>query len=337
MNIYTEQGWPDFEKIHNQKCPFIFIVGGRGTGKTYGALYDVLVRRKKKFIYLRRTDTELKVCMTDTLNPFREINHNCGCDVRIKKQNDTYICVDGEEEIGTALALSTISNTKGMSAFDVDYIIFDEFIKDVNKRNTIKDEAKAFFDVYETVNRNRELNGAPPVIVYALANSTESANPIFMALGLVMINERQKKRGKFPAIYKSPERGILLIDFGPDNPISKKKKDTALYRLTRGTTYSAMALENKFAYDNPSAQASRPLREYTPVVFVGELAIYRHKSKDIYYCTDHKSGGAPTYGSGQTDLARFRRAYAWLWLVYMGNRVEFENYACEALLTNYFG
>ena len=336
MNIYTLEGWPDFEKIYNQRCPFVFIIGGRGTGKTYGALYDVLIRRRKKFIYLRRTETELKTCMAETLNPFREINHNCGTDFRIKKQGEMYVCVDGDEYVGTALALSTISNTKGMSAYDVDFIIFDEFIKDANKRRTIKDEAKAFFDVYETVNRNRELAGNPPVMVYALANSTEAANPIFMALKLVLVNEKQKQRGIFPAIYKNIERGILLIDFGATNPISAKKRDTALYRLTAGTTYSAMALDNAFAYDNPSTIVSRSLKEYTPVVFVGELAIYRHKSRNVYYCTTHRSGGAPEYGAGATDLIRFQRCFYWLWDAYISNRIEFENYSCEALLTNYY-
>lgn len=336
MNIYTPEGYPDFEKIRAQKCPFNFLVGGRGTGKTYGALYDVIKRLKTKFVYLRRTDTELDICMTPDLNPFREINHDHDLDYHIKKEGKIYTILNGEESAGVALSLAGVAKSKGMSAYDIDCIVFDEFIRDRNQRRTIKDEAKAFFDLYETINRNRELKGKPPVMVYLLANATDSANPLFMALNLVMIAEKKKREGKYPAIYKNPQRGIFMADFGDSNPISKQKADTALYRLTGGCQYADMALRNSYSYNDPSRTASRPLREYNPIVFVGELAVYRHKSKDLYYCTGHRMGGAPTYGSGQTELTRFCKNFAWLWLVYMGDKIEFESYAHEALLTEYF-
>lgn len=336
VNIYNEQGYPDFPKIREQGCPFILMVGGRGTGKTYGALYDVLFRLKCKFVYLRRTDTEMEVCMHEELNPFRRINHDHGTDYQIKKDGKVWAVKNGDETAGIGLTLAGAAKVKGMDAYDVKVIVFDEFIRDRNTRRTIKDEAKAFFDIYETINRNRELEGEPPVLCYLLANSTDSANPLFVALNLVSIAERKKREGKFPAIYKNTQRGIFMIDFGETNPISKKKANTALYRLTGGCQYADMALRNDYAYNDPSRTASRPLREYNPVVFVGELGIYKHKSRDLYYCCGHKQGGAPTFGSGHTELTRFSKQFAWVWFVYLSNKIEFESYSFEALLTEYF-
>lgn len=339
MNIYTKDGWPDMRVIRGQNCPFIAIVGGRGTGKTYSTLENVLetdVKAGGKFIYLRRTMAQVKMCCNDKYNPFRKINHNTGRDVHAEKDGDSINFLDGDgQQIGSALALSTVSNIRGIDAHDTTVIVFDEFIRDKSERR-MKGEAEALFNFYETVNRNRELEGQPPVQLIMLANANDSANAIFMYLHLVMVCERQKQRGVYPAIYKNLERGILLIDFGPTNEISQKKAQTALYRLTAGTAYADMALKNQYTYNDPSRQASRPLKEYLPVVFVGELAVYQHKSGGVYYCTNHKSGAAPNFGTGGTELQRFRRAFAWLWLSYLDDKIEFENYAVESLLTLYF-
>lgn len=344
MNIYTEKGWPDIPKIRGQGCPFISIVGGRGTGKTYSTLLDVLQTdveaHGRRFIYLRRTLAQVKVCCVEKHNPFRKINYDTGRNVHAEKDGDTINFVSetvGEEKklIGSAMSLSTVANVRGIDAYDVDVIVFDEFIRDKRERR-MKGEAEALFNFYETVNRNRELEGQPPVQLIMLANANDSANAIFMYLNLVMICERQKQRGVYPAIYKNPDRGLLLIDFGPTNAISQAKAKTALYKLTEGTAYADMALKNEYSYNDPSRQASRPLKEYRPIVFVGELAVYQHKSSGLYYCCGHRSGAAPAFGTGSTELQRFRRAFAWLWLSYMCDKIEFESYAVESLLTLYF-
>ena len=42
MNLYTADGYADMSAIYNIDVPFIFVIGGRGTGKTYGILKYVL-------------------------------------------------------------------------------------------------------------------------------------------------------------------------------------------------------------------------------------------------------------------------------------------------------
>lgn len=343
MNIYTEQHWPDVRKIREQKCPFIMMIGGRGTGKTYSTLKDIIetdVGNGGKFIYLRRTKTQAIMSCKDKFNPFRRLNHDMGWDIHAFQHGEDITFMDSEDEeignmIGSGMSLSTVSNVRGIDAWDTTVIVYDEFIRDKNERK-LKGEAEALFNFYETVNRNRELEGKPPVQLIMLANANDSANSIFMYLKLVMVCEKMKQRGEYPAIYKNLERGMLMIDFGPTNEISIRKADTALYRLTAGTQYADMALKNEYAYNSPSKQASRPLGEYKPVVFIGELAVYQHKSRKEYYCTTHRSGSAPHFNTGSTDIERFKRAYSWLWLSYMMNKIEFENYACESLLTLYF-
>ena len=71
------------------------------------------------------------------------------------------------------MALSTFGNLRGVDFSDVDMIFFDEFVPQKNAR-PIKAEAEAFFNLYETVNRNRELDGRPPVRVLMLSNEAAS-------------------------------------------------------------------------------------------------------------------------------------------------------------------
>ena len=52
-NIYLSSGYFNVEYALRFPVPFIFVVGGRGTGKTYGALRYVL-ENDIKFIYMRR-------------------------------------------------------------------------------------------------------------------------------------------------------------------------------------------------------------------------------------------------------------------------------------------
>lgn len=49
IKLYTDEGWPNFSEddgILSTGAPIIFIWGGRGTGKTYGAIKHVHEKRK---------------------------------------------------------------------------------------------------------------------------------------------------------------------------------------------------------------------------------------------------------------------------------------------------
>ena len=122
-----------------------------------------------------------------------------------------------------------------------------------------------------------------------------------------------------------------------DSPISKRKADTVLYRLTEDSEFSRMSLGNEFAVEEIGRVKSQRLKAYKPVVSVGELCIYHHKSESVYYCSTHKMGNPETFGSGSAELTRFRKKYAWLWnREYMSNNIIFEEYVCQILFEEYF-
>lgn len=216
---------------------------------------------------------------------------------------------------------------------EVRYLIYDEFVAEAHVR-PIREEGKAFLNAYETINRNRELEGAEPIRVYCLANSEDLANPLYIELKLVTIAEKmvRKNISKLPI----PERDVCLYHLG-NSPISQKKKETALYRLAGDhSDYSAMALENEYNGVSFANIGSEDLRSYNLVTVVGELAIYQHKSEDQMYISSHVKGSAETFDTTDISLKRFRRKYSWIWFAYLRNSIRFESYILLVLFEKYF-
>lgn len=345
MKLFAENGYLDFDVIVKHPSIFKLIYGGRGTGKTYGAL-KYCREHNKKFIYLRRLATQADIVSTPDFNPFNKLNSDLGWTVQTysipKVKSTYYFCntkidengkpvADGEP-VGILAALSTFANLRGINCEDVEIIILDEFIPELTEK-PIKDEANAIFNAYETINRNRELSGLPPAIFIFLANSNRIDNPLFMELKLVTSAEKLRTSGK--ELLDIKDRRMILVDLFKSK-ISEQKSKTALYDLTRGTEFYDMSIKNRFMNEEKSRIGTKNIKEYRPIVTVGEITIYKHKSRKEYYCTKFKSGSPDTYGAGSKSLMRFRRHFLYLWQAYMRNDVIFEEYVCEILFDRYF-
>lgn len=342
MNLYLDNGYANIAAIMDLKLPFNFIVGGRGTGKTYTALKE-LYERNIKFMLMRRTQTQLDTISRPDFSPFKSLNRDMDINVGIvsvsKYNGAFYNMVEGEKPdtfipeglpIGYTCALSTVANLRGFDASDVDVLLYDEFIPEGHER-PIKNEGAAFLNAYETINRNRELNGGTPLQVIALANANDLANPIFLEMGVAVVAEKMLRKGHKFSVDR--ERGIGLF-FLTDSPISNKKRETALYKAC-GRDFQDMAINNIFVDEDSAIIKSVPLKEYRPIVAIGELCIYEHKYEACYHCCTHISGSPPRFGTGDIEKIRFARTYSWLWLAYLNRQITFETKLCEKLLTKF--
>lgn len=343
MRIYTENGWVNIPEILKHPAIFIFIYGGRGTGKTYGSLQE-MIDDNLKFMYLRRLQAQADLVKKDEMQPFKTLNRDRGWSIQpfaINKYvsafyesdvNDDGKVIPVGDQKGLLTSLSTFSNLRGVDGNEIKVMILDEFIPELNER-PIKDEAGAVFNAYETINRNRELNGEDPVKFLFLANSNRIDNPLFMELNLITLAEKIRKRGD--EYYYDEKRRMLLIDLYKSK-ISEEKTNTALYQLTRGTEFFNMAIKNTFINEERGRIATKPIKEYRPIISIGEICIYKHKSRQEYYVTGFKSGSPRTYGTGEKDRARFRKDCFYLWTAYMKNKIIFEEYIYEVIFDKYF-
>ena len=129
MKIYDESGYVNIKGILEEGYPFNFLVGGRGTGKTYTTL-KVAKEDGLKFMLMRRTQSQADLISKPEFSVFKPLNEDMGWNVmvrRISKYNSAFFIPDLddkeiEHEIGYTCALSTISNMRGFDASDVELI-----------------------------------------------------------------------------------------------------------------------------------------------------------------------------------------------------------------------
>ena len=342
---YDKNGYIDFNALLKEDdAVFKFIVGGRGIGKTFGIL-KYMLDREIKFIFLRRTQTQVDLIKNDDMNPFKALYLELGDQYlvtvqSINKNVSGIYHVDPEDNdlkptgpaIGYIMALSTISNLRGFDASDVRYIIYDEFIGEKHEK-AISGEGQAFLNAYETIARNRELKGQPPARMIAMSNSTNLANPIFIELQIITPIEKLLKKGK--DVIQMKDRGLSVYVL-KDSPISRLKAQTALYKLTgTDSDFAQMALDNQFNKEYFGQVKSRKLQEFRPLVYVGEIMIYKHKSRREWYVTDTPSGKPERYDSSDIELERFRNDYYYLKLAYLNRHVYFMSYIQQVLFEKY--
>lgn len=346
MNLYLENGYANIPAVLNRGMTFNFMIGGRGTGKTFGALQNVL-NDNKKFCLMRRTQSQLDTIARPDTSPFKAVQRfapfNWTCEpLSIGKSVYGYFKTTTDPEkntpvygelLGYAIALSTVANLRGFDMSDIDLLIYDEFIPETHER-ALKNESDAFFNCYETLNRNRELQGKKPIQVLCLANANDFACPILIGLNLVSTVEKMITKGLTEYVNPQKSVGIFLLT---DSPISNKKKETALYKLTHGTAFSEMAISNAFAGSNDPDVYSVDLREYNPIVAVGELCIYRHKATKLYYVSAHTSGSVSKFSGDGIDMKRFLETHKNVLLAAMSGRMIYETHLAKALFLRYCG
>lgn len=309
--------------------PLNFIIGGRGIGKTYGTI-DYVLNKKRPFIYLRNTDTQLQECATQFGNPFKRWNTDHERDIRILSQRKhcmIYDCGNEEEKllIGYAVALSTFENLRGVDLSDVEYVIFDEFCE---KKTLSFQQFETFANFYETVNRNREILGDKPLQVFLLSNAQKLDNPILAGYGVIPIIERM--------IYDNRESyktDLMYVNL-PRSEVSEAKKDTVNYKLTEGTQYYQEALENIFAHDSFAGVKKRPVAEYLPVCRIDDIYIWKHKSNNRYYACRSASNRVPEFSS-RDQIGMFLMRYGQqLRLAAQDGKIDYAEYVIKSKLLN---
>lgn len=321
INLYTNDGWINSDLIVHNKSTFVLVIGGRGIGKSYGVLKQ-LYEEKINFIYMRRTQSQLDAVTVPALSPYNQINTDCGYKIRTGKTSKYTIGFydDEPEPFALGIALSTFASVRGLSAERYDVLLFDEIIPERHEKK-IKEEELAFANALESLNRNRELNGREALKVIMLSNSNTLNSRIISAIGCTDVLDRMSRKGQ---VYKEVNNGDVTIIRYEDSPISKRKADTALYRVIKNNDFQSMALDNEFSAADYELVASRPLQEYNMVVSIGECTVCKHKTNRDYYVI----AGAKAqkqYSLLPIDRASFQKQYFYLYAAMVQKRISFQS------------
>ena len=230
------------------------LFGGRGPGKTFSVLKHRIEdsiedeSEQSKFIWLRDTEAVVKkIAAGNSLTaPIEAKTPGFPHVELIKNAGDYRFILDPKSDnyriLGHLMALSTFHNARGVSYEDVIDITWDEFIPE---EGTIikKNQGQIFLNMYESVNRNRELEDPPrpPVRITFLSNSEDIFSDVLEDLGVSYLIEDMSLNGT--RTYRDDDIWIEMIDAAE---FREKKKDTFIYRINKNEKFKEKALNNKF-------------------------------------------------------------------------------------------
>ena len=320
----------------------IYLCGGRGIGKTYGALdycrelgmqvEDALIDKTNpelnKFIYLRRTAVEAETVASPETCPFKKYNINEGYNINadfLSKLGfgNFYLDKERTKHIGYCAALSTFANLRGVDFADCSLLLYDECIPENKNKHPLKDEGFLFLDMLETINRNRALEGLQEIVVLLLSNPIDLANPFLSQLKLTpilnsMIFKNQQR-------YTDRSRSLHIERF-KDHPVSKEKEEKSfLYKFAKGTGFNERSLSGDFVDNDLSKIKKVPLSEYSPYLNVENVTVYKHKSSDIYYIS--KIFNKAKFSFSAFEKEKIRAVFYWMYkLLVVEGKVYYDDY-----------
>ena len=197
---------PIVEKAKELNCPYIAIIGGKGTGKTYGCV-DYAIKdffqphSKRPFFYVRRYDKTFTPSICGNLvNSHRQdiINYSKGkynkADLRGKifSLSNELVNATGMkkkinvEPIAYCRSLNNVETETVDDKGDISCIIYDEFL---SRGNELKDEFRAIQTVHSNAVRNRTDRFIP---FFMLGNTVSRDSAVAEQFGIRL---RDVKRG----------------------------------------------------------------------------------------------------------------------------------------------
>lgn len=231
-NIY----W-SINKLLTYNAMINIIIGERGVGKSYSTKKHVVkkaIKTGRKFIYMRRYETELDLMLTNQNEEpfFKDIGKDKDFEgIEFDIQNK--VAYANGKEIGYFMALSRQAHYKSIPYNDADFIIFDEVF--IQSNRYLKNEVTQFLEFIETVGRLRDIK------VFLLSNFISIANPYFMAFDLSL------PYGKDVKLFKD---GTIAVCYIKNEKYRAVKRETKFGKLIKNTAYERYAIDNEALNDS---------------------------------------------------------------------------------------
>ena len=276
---------------NDQLLTLNILFGGRGMGKTFSVLKhriedaDEDETEKSKFIWMRDSaEVVKKIAAGNSLAAPIKAKYPDFPEVTIVKSNGNFhfmkdAATDNYKSLGYLMALSTFHNARGLSYEDVITTTWDEFIPELG---TVKPKYQGitFLNAYETINRNRELDGFDPVKIIFLTNTNgDIYSDVLEDLGVSGIVEDMVHDNI--RTYRDQD---TWIEFLENKGFTEAKEKTFLYRHSRNAKFTSMALYNEFSYNDALIKRKADLKGSTGLLTVdNKYTLIQLKDKSLYW------------------------------------------------------
>ena len=264
--------WYTFDKIRTYNAFYNFVVSNRGGGKTYGALklgIRDFLKKGEQFIYLRRSEAELKMCKNNLFDAI--IYNNEFPDIEIKQKGNIYY-INGLPAC-YMFAVSTAYKMKSIAFPKVTKIFYDEFIP--LNGVYLRDEVLYMNELVNTVDRYQNKTK-----VFFLGNSISYVNPYFSYYGITIDNNKE--------FYQSKNK-MAVCQLFVDEDYQERAKNSNFGKLNAGTEYESYAINNEALMDNNAFICKRPTNTKLFFIFsfkiegYKEIGLWKAEGQDLLY------------------------------------------------------
>lgn len=227
---------------------FAFVIGERGTGKSFNSKVAVLnkfLKTGEQFVYVRRYKTEMDSALNNFFTDLQENGYfeDYCLEVKRSKMVTTFTC-DGEV-CGYAVPLSNSNILKSTAFPKVKTILFDEFMLDNSGTyRYLKSEVTLFLDMVETIARLRDVK-----VIFLGNNTSFYANPYVAYFDLEL---------PYNSEFKTFKDGLIIVNYIKNEAYRKAKRESKFGKLIDGTSYGDYAIDNKSLRDNTHFIEKRP-------------------------------------------------------------------------------
>jgi len=240
--MITDGTYWNLQKTRSYNAIFNFIIGARGTGKTYTSLCYCVKKwldnrgtdHPWQFIYVRRYESELDN-LTHSAKGTGKLFNDIAKEFpshKLEAKNDVLLC-DGEE-MGCAIALTKAYSLKSFPYPFVHTVIFEEFIITKGKNPYLKGECEVMLDLHITIDRYQNRT-----TWFFLGNNTSTAdvNPYFAYFSCETPPVNTRK------LYGNDKQ--VLVESVAPKKLQSKVKESRFGQLIADTAYGSYAIENK--------------------------------------------------------------------------------------------
>lgn len=268
----------NFDKLFSYPFLLAFVLGERGTGKTFGSKVAVLkkfLKTGEQFIYLRRYKTELDTALSTFWDDIQANGYFEDYALKVKKNKMLSRFTCNGNTCGYAVPLSTANILKSTAFPNVKTIIFDEFLLDNGGTyRYLKHEVTMMLDVIETVGRLRDIQ------VIFLGNSLSITNPYFAYFELDL---------PYNSEFRTFKDGLIVVNYIKNLKYRDEKKKSKFGRLIQNTEYGRYAIDNEMLRDNKDFIAKKsPDASFWGVLVINSNNIGMWYSKDGYMYLSNK-------------------------------------------------
>lgn len=292
---YTKEGYLDVEAVERMTAstPFVFVIGSRQCGKTYGITRSLFAAGRRPVI-VRRTKAERLKFANDQLSPISAVTKQytgvAADDIVTLYKRDPE-APNGREEApaGWVIDLNTASH-RGFTMPEFDAVFYDECVPEQHAGGARDyQHAETFFNLLITLfaNDERFLEQKEHPKVWIVGNSNSISAAIFNVFKISRTIERMLATGR--EVYISPQRALAIF-LTEAQARAEIRSRMPLMRVAADSAVKSMALHNTFGGDVAGIRGW-PLREFRALAsFRGDyesFTVWLHKrsSPSLIYVT----------------------------------------------------